>query len=377
MASPTSTTSAQRTRCYFDIQFGSEPVDPTSPNTRIVFELYDDLVPLTAANFAALCAGDRRSPTGVRLAYAGSLFHRVIRNFMVQGGDFTNGDGTGGLSIYGDKFADEDLTGKHARPGLLSMANAGPNTNGSQFFITTVPTPHLDGKHVVFGRVLRGMHIVRRAERAETAPGDRPVVPVRIAAAGVLAAGESDGIVQPDDGDVMPEYPEDYDLEPETHSLKGLGATVLKAAMAGGADNAARKYADAIAKFEKAVRYLEAVNPSPEEADELDHDTKTRFFAIKVSCLSNISLAASKIADWTKAERASDRILGIASTLAEYSARVPPPAGTPALGVSAALVAKAQFRVGQARIVRAVEDAERRVRDRVANEKTMYKRMFS
>ena len=171
-------------KVFFDIEIGGEK------KGRIVIGLFGKTVPKTAKNFKTLAEGTEERD-GKKLTFKGSIFHRVIKDFMIQGGDFTRGDGTGGRSIYGEKFADENFKLKHYGSGWLSMANSGKDTNGSQFFITTKKTEWLDGKHVVFGKVIEGMKVVREIERSPTAAGDKPQKDVIIADSGSLPVDEA------------------------------------------------------------------------------------------------------------------------------------------------------------------------------------------
>eukprot|EP00088_Acartia_fossae_P016053 TRINITY_DN18958_c0_g1_i2.p1 TRINITY_DN18958_c0_g1~~TRINITY_DN18958_c0_g1_i2.p1 ORF type:complete len:172 (-),score=16.18 TRINITY_DN18958_c0_g1_i2:103-618(-) len=163
---------------FFDIAIGGADAG------RIVMELFDSVVPKTAENFRVLCGGEPKVPVvGNPPRYKGTKFHRIIPGFMCQGGDTTRGNGTGGQSIYGAKFPDENFQLKHTGEGILSMANAGRDTNGSQFFITTVATPHLDGRHVVFGKVVEGMNVVKAMEKQGSGDGT-PKTEVKIVECG-------------------------------------------------------------------------------------------------------------------------------------------------------------------------------------------------
>uniref|UniRef100_A0A4D5RHU2 Peptidyl-prolyl cis-trans isomerase n=1 Tax=Ixodes scapularis TaxID=6945 RepID=A0A4D5RHU2_IXOSC len=171
-------------KVYFDTTIGDEPAG------RIEIGLFGKTVPKTVQNFMELAKKhltEERAADGGLTGYKGSVFHRVISDFMIQGGDFTKGDGTGGRSIYGERFADENFKLKHYGAGWLSMANAGKDTNGSQFFITLKKTSWLDGKHVVFGKVVKGMDVVRKVEKVQTNSRDKPTKEVKIVDCGVLA----------------------------------------------------------------------------------------------------------------------------------------------------------------------------------------------
>eukprot|EP00906_Rhabdomonas_costata_P008819 RCo012521 len=284
-------------RVFFDVKIGG--VD----TGRIVFELFADVVPRTAENFRALCTGEKgTTQDGSKpLHYKNCMFHRIIKRFMIQGGDFTVGNGTGGESIYGEKFADENFQLLHDRPGLLSMANAGPNTNGSQFFITTVPCPHLNGKHVVFGKVLKGMNTMRALENVETVSGDKPEQDCVIADCGELLEGQPDHVPEaPPDGDLYADYPEDH--QPELVEIEPILTAAESIRELGNAQFRAGNHAEAIKKYEKALRYLCSYTGS---------DQSAALNAKKVPCYSNIAACFIKLKKYTSVVEACDKLLEI------------------------------------------------------------------
>ncbi|KAJ6031041.1 hypothetical protein N7540_001773 [Penicillium herquei] len=295
---------SQRSRVFFDIQIGDQKAG------RVAFELFNDVVPKTADNFRSLCTGEKGiGQQGKPLTYKGSIFHRVIKQFMIQGGDFTAFNGTGGESIYGEKFPDENFDLKHDRPFLLSMANSGPGTNGSQFFVTTVPTPHLDGKHVVFGEVINGKSIVRKIENMKT-NSDKPEVTVTVADCGEFKGEEYENAnkrIQDSTGDPYEDFTEDYPLEELTAPLAFKIATELK-----GFGNAAFKSGElslGVEKYQKGLRYL---NEFPEPGDEDPKELGEQMKALRFTLHSNSSLLAGKLAHYRDAQKWATYALGVA-----------------------------------------------------------------
>ncbi|XP_068181639.1 peptidyl-prolyl cis-trans isomerase D [Antennarius striatus] len=289
-------------RVFFDVDIGGERAG------RIVFELFADITSKTAENFRALCTGEKGTgkSTGKPLHFKGCPFHRIIKKFMIQGGDFSNHNGTGGESIYGEKFEDENFHYKHDKVGLLSMANAGPNTNGSQFFITTVPTPHLDGKHVVFGQVLKGMGVVNILESIET-KDDAPVKLCVIADCGEHKDGDSWGAAPNDGtGDSHPDFPEDSDI-----NLQDAGQVLSVAEDIKNIGNSLFKNQDwkaAARKYSKALRYLEV------SGDQLEEEVQQKLEPTALSCHLNTAACMLKMQQWQDALDSCNEALEINHT---------------------------------------------------------------
>ncbi|OVA01774.1 Tetratricopeptide TPR-1 [Macleaya cordata] len=259
-------------RCFLDISIGGEL------EGRIVVELYSDVVPKTAENFRALCTGEKGIGPNT--------------GFMIQGGDISARDGTGGESIYGLKFEDENFELKHERKGMLSMANSGPNTNGSQFFITTTRTSHLDGKHVVFGKVIKGMGVVRSIEHVYTGDGDSPSLEVVIADCGEIPEGVDDGTSNFfNDGDTYPDWPADLEEKPDEISWWMEAVASVKAF--GNEHYKKQDYKMALRKYRKALRYLDICW----EKDDIDEEKSSSLRKSKSQIFTNSSACKLKLGD--------------------------------------------------------------------------------
>lgn len=275
-------------RCFLDISIGGEM------EGRMVVELYKDVVPKTAENFRALCTGERGvSPfTGVPLHYKGSHFHRIIRGSMVQGGAISVESGAVGESIYGLKFEDENFELKHTRKGILSMANSGPNTNESQFHIVTTQAPHMDGKHVVFGKVIKGFGVLRGIEYVAVEDEYYPTADVVIVECGEIPPGADDGTINFfKDGDVYPDLPVDLDAKPDriswmisaVESIKAIGNEYFKK----------QDFKMATRKYRKALKYQDMCWEMP----DIDQEQSALARKMKSQILTNSSMCKLKLGD--------------------------------------------------------------------------------
>ncbi|EMD86363.1 hypothetical protein COCC4DRAFT_22589 [Bipolaris maydis ATCC 48331] len=369
---------SKRPRVFFDIAIGGTKAG------RVAFELYSDIVPKTAENFRALCTGEKgQGASGKPLHYKNSSFHRVIKGFMIQGGDFTQGNGTGGESIYGEKFEDENFEKIHDRPFLLSMANAGPGTNGSQFFVTTVPTPHLDKKHVVFGEVINGKSIVRQIENLQTESGDKPVQDATIIDCGELTGEDYDKAtekVSDATGDPYEDFPEDQ--KPADEEWKGTEileiATKLK-----DMGNDAFKKGDlelGIKKYQKGIRYL---HEYPAPLDDDPKDLWPQLCALKISLYSNSALLQNKTHQYGEAIESATKALDIEGItdkdkakayFRRAQAKVARKNEEEAL---ADLKEAAKYAPGDAAIVKEQDLIKKKVQARKEKEKKVYKNAFN
>ncbi|KAF1830855.1 hypothetical protein BDW02DRAFT_633285 [Decorospora gaudefroyi] len=368
----------KRPRVFFDISIGDVKAG------RVAFELYADIVPKTAENFRALCTGEKGvGGAGKPLHYKGSSFHRVIKGFMIQGGDFTQGNGTGGESIYGEKFEDENFERKHEKPFLLSMANAGPGTNGSQFFVTTVPTPHLDNKHVVFGEVINGKSIVREIENLKTQSGDKPWHDATIIDCGELTGDDYDKATEkaPDaTGDPYEEYPEDQ----KTSDKEWEGSEILEiATKLKDMGNDAFKKGDlqlGVKKYSKAIRYLHEY-PAPLDNDP--EDLWPKLNALKISLYSNSALLENKMNHYNDAVDNATKALSIEGITDKDKAKAYFRRAQAKVGKKNEedaledLNEAAKYAPGDAAIVKELDVVKKRVQARKEKEKKAYKNAFN
>ncbi|KAK8120537.1 peptidyl-prolyl cis-trans isomerase [Apiospora kogelbergensis] len=367
---------ATRSKVFFDITIGKKAAG------RVTFELYDDIVPKTADNFRALCTGEKGlGKSGKPLHYKGSIFHRVIKQFMIQGGDFTEGNGTGGESIYGEKFDDENFEKKHDRPFLLSMANAGPGTNGSQFFVTTVATPHLDNKHVVFGEVRSGKSIIRQVENLRTEGGDKPTQDAVISDCGQLtgAAAEAVGVDSKAAdalGDAYEDFPEDMDEKLDAVKILEIAANCKDYG------NKAFKGGDAtlaLDKYQKGLRYL---NEEP-DLDGAPADTKSKMDALRFTLNSNSAMMNIKLEAWSDAEHAATTALAVSGISDTEKAKALYRRGVALIKMKdeesaiKSLEEAKKLVPGDAAINKELDAVKKAAADRLKKEKAAYKKFFA
>ncbi|KAK8084830.1 Peptidyl-prolyl cis-trans isomerase D [Apiospora hydei] len=339
----------KRSKVFFDITIGKKAAG------RVTFELYDDIVPKTTENFRALCTGEKGlGKSGKPLHYKGSIFHRVIKQFMIQGGDFTEGNGTGGESIYGEKFDDENFEKKHDRPFLLSMANAGPGTNGSQFFVTTVATPHLDNKHVVFGEVRSGKSVIRQVENLRTEGGDKPTQDAIIADCGELTGAAAEAVGADSKtadalGDAYEDFPEDMDEK-----------------------------LDAVKILEIAANCKESPTWTMPPAD-----TKPKMDALRFTLNSNSAMMNIKLESWADAEHAASAALAVPGISDAEKAKALYRRGVALIKMKdedsaiQSLEAAKKLVPGDSAINKELDAVKKAAADRLKKEKAAYKKFFA
>jgi len=296
---------------YFDINVGEDYAG------RLIIELFANVAPKTCENFRQLCVGVKKGDKGKKIGYQGTIFHRVINRFMIQGGDFENFDGTGGESIYGKNFPDENFLLKHESAGQLSMANAGPDTNGSQFFISTVACPHLDNKHVVFGIVKKGLGIITDIEAMETDSSDKPRVKISIKDSGEILPGQDLGICENDGTpDIYPHHPEDLEvdwyLQDNFSHILGIIKDIKES---GNVYYRKGAHREATRKYKKCCKYIAMLRDTVGSTND-DEERKVR--DVEVPCVLNTAAVKLRFEEYDDAIYECNKVLEVQEEL-EYA----------------------------------------------------------